>query len=83
MIGCDLLGFHNDNSWRMNAYRVVSGYGALPGKSNFYTSIGQLFSVAETVVALHKVGFSISDYTDGNALNKAVCIIQSYTGIVN
>ena len=45
-----------------------------------------LLQAVETAVALHKdgyVGIPVPDYTDENVSDKVVCIIQSYTGIVN
>ena len=45
-----------------------------------------LLQAVETAVALHKdgyVGLPVPDYTDENVSDKVVCIIQSYTGIVN
>ena len=45
-----------------------------------------LLQAVETAVALHKdgyVGIPVPDYMDENVSDKVVCIIQSYTGIVN
>ena len=45
-----------------------------------------LLQAVETAVALQKdgyVGIPVPDYTDENVSDKVVCIIQSYTGIVN
>ena len=45
-----------------------------------------LLQALETAVELHKdgyVGIPVPDYTDENVSDKVVCIIQSYTGIVN
>ena len=45
-----------------------------------------LLQAVETVVALQEdghIGLPVPDYTDENVSDKVVCIIQSYTGIVN